>query len=232
MLFLALLGILRQASAAARPDYPAFKIITDRNIFNTKRSPKYVPPAARETRRIRATESFALTGTMRDEKGPLAFFDGSAPQYRKVLKPEETIAGFTVAAVEHGHVKLKNGTNEITLPVNMQMSREEQGEWQVSARAQSVEAPPVAASSSSAPSENRDRRGDRSRDRRGETGRNNSSERGTPPTGSTESPPPPPAVPAEPGPATISNAAPAAISGGTEADILELLRRRREQENN
>jgi len=51
-----------------------------------------------------------------------------------VLKPEDTIAGFKVVAIETSHVKLASPTNEIELRVGMQLRREEEGEWQLSER--------------------------------------------------------------------------------------------------
>ena len=44
--------------------------------------------------------AFGLTGTLCSEKGAYAFFDGTSSAYRKVLKPEETIAGYKVAEIE------------------------------------------------------------------------------------------------------------------------------------
>jgi hypothetical protein len=219
------------ATDGRRAEYPTFKIITERNIFNTKRSAKYVATPKSETRRPRTTEFVALTGTMRDEKGALAFFDGSSAQYRKVLKPEETIAGFKVEAVEHAYVKLKNGTNEVMLPVNMQLSREEEGDWQLSKRSESVEPAPSSSSSASVSRAASDggggRRGDRSRDRRGESGNNDS--RGNSALGASPGTPPT-AVTGEGGQTNVSDGA--AATGGSEADVLERLRRQREQENN
>ena len=231
---LGLAGVAAPATEGRRAEYPTFKIITERNIFNTKRSAKYVATPKSETRRPRTTEFVALTGTMRDEKGALAFFDGSSAQYRKVLKPEETIAGFKVEAVEHAYVKLKNGTNEVMLPVNMQLSREEEGDWQLSKRSESVEPAPSSSSSASVSRAASDggggRRGDRSRDRRGESGSNDS--RGNSALGASPGTPPT-AVAGEGGQTNVSDgASAAAATGGSEADVLERLRRQREQENN
>jgi len=92
-------------NSMSRYDYSAFKLINERNIFNTRRSPRYVPSDRRETRRTRS-ESFALVGTMRYEKGLFAFFDGTRSDYRKVLKQDETIAGFKITGIEPSHVTL------------------------------------------------------------------------------------------------------------------------------
>ena len=66
-----------------------------------------------------------------DEKGPLAFFDGTRSEYRKVLKPGETIAGYKVEEVTPTSVKLASPTNEVQLAVGMQLRREDDGKWQM-----------------------------------------------------------------------------------------------------
>jgi hypothetical protein len=109
-------------------DFSAFKIITDRNIFNPRR---YARAGRRESRPTARHETFTLVGTMTYEKGPFAFFEGTSSDYHKVLKPAETIAGYTVTSIVPPIVKLAAGTNEVQLKVGMQMRREEEGEWQV-----------------------------------------------------------------------------------------------------
>ncbi len=64
-----------------------------------------------------------------DEKGPLAFFEGTSSDYRKVLKPSAMIAGYKIVEVSPSSVKLAVGTNEFELPVGMQLRREDQGNW-------------------------------------------------------------------------------------------------------
>jgi len=53
-----------------------------------------------------------------------------------VLKPAETIAGYTVTAITPAYVKLASSSNEIELPVGMQLRREESGDWHLSERAE------------------------------------------------------------------------------------------------
>lgn len=127
-------------------DESSFRIISDRNIFNSRRSARYVPSSAPRTRGSRS-ENFALVGTLSYEKGPYAFFDGSRSDYRKVLKPDDTIAGFKVVAIEPAHVKLASATNEIDLHVGMQLRREEEGEWRLSERPEVLEPSPNRSSS-------------------------------------------------------------------------------------
>lgn len=119
----------------ARPDFSAFKIISQRNIFNPSRSARYSPSMPTQTRRLRRVDSVALVGTMNyDAQGPLAFFDGTASEYRKVLKTSDTIAGYKVADIKPACVKLAIGTNEFQLRVGMELRREDQGKWHLAER--------------------------------------------------------------------------------------------------
>jgi hypothetical protein len=67
----------------------------------------------------------------------MAFFDGSSSEFRKALKPNTSIAGYRVAAISHTSVKLANGTNTVELRVGMALRREDEGQWQVTARSES-----------------------------------------------------------------------------------------------
>ena len=100
------LGGATGLGAAAKPtddpgaiSYSAFKLIAERNIFDPNRSVRAPRPVAVKAPRV---ESFGLTGTLSSEKGAYAFFDGTSSAYRKVLKPEGTIAGYMVTAVGPG----------------------------------------------------------------------------------------------------------------------------------
>ena len=116
-----------------RPDFSAFKLITDRNIFDPRRSPRNPSrPSRAETRRSFRAEYVTLVGIMRyDGQGPIAFFDGTSSQYQKVLKPADTIAGYKIAEIEPSYVKLAVGTNAFQLPVGMQLRRDSEGSWQL-----------------------------------------------------------------------------------------------------
>ena len=69
-------------------------------------------------------------------RGDFAFFDGTAPEYRKALKPSSNtnndIAIFKVTALTPNSVTLAAGTNVTVLQLGMQMSRDDNGHWTVS----------------------------------------------------------------------------------------------------
>jgi hypothetical protein len=131
-------GAQTNEDTPGRTEYRNFEIIAKKNIFNPRRSPAYVPSERPQTVR-RRTESLALVGVMSYGKGPMAFFDGSRSDYRKMLKPNESIAGFKVTAIDATSVKLSASTNEIELQLGMQLAREEEGEWKLSMRPESLE---------------------------------------------------------------------------------------------
>jgi len=108
------------------PDFSAFKIIIDRNIFDPNRRPLVAAgPAAT------IVDSFSLVGTMSFAKGRFAVFDGTGPDYHKVIEPGGSIAGFRVKEIGRDTVKLQSSTNDVELAVGMQMRRNEDGRWSV-----------------------------------------------------------------------------------------------------
>ena len=211
------------SNAPSRFDYLAFRIISERNIFNPRRSARYVPSERTNRRPSSRTESFALVGTMNyDAKGPLAFFDGSSADYRKVLKPKDTIAGFTVASIESSHVKLSSATNQVELRVGMQLSHDENNGWHISERAENLTRP--ASSTTSARS---------STNRPTLTATNASSSSTNTQARDGELPPPfaeGPFPPESIQPPETGSPEPTSAPAGNPNDVLEMLRRRRAAE--
>ena len=120
----------QSTNAYAGPEYQAFKLIADRNIFDPNRSSRSRGPTEKQVR----VESFALIGTMSYDKGDFAFFDGSSLEFKKVFKTGDTIAGYRIAAITSDAVRLEVNGAQTELRVGMQMKREDEGEWQRSAR--------------------------------------------------------------------------------------------------
>lgn len=119
----------RVESAAQSFEESAFRIVTERNIFNANRSGGQVRGPSR---RATTVEYFALVGTMDYEKGIFAFFDGSSSQLTKVMKANDVIAGHKLLSISANSVKLEADGKESELPVGSQMRREDEGAWQVS----------------------------------------------------------------------------------------------------
>ena len=128
-------GKFSAMTGSTRLDSSSFRVISERNIFNPNRSPRYAPRTERrEYRRPNRVDSLSLVGTMSYEKGQFAFFDGSSYEFRKTLKPSDSIAGYKVIAVGRDRVLLAAGTNALELKVGTQMRREDEGAWHVGDR--------------------------------------------------------------------------------------------------
>lgn len=138
------LALLAQPAGGerARLEYAAFRVITERNIFNAARSGRVSAPA-RENRRPSRVDTVSLVGVMFYEKGPFAFFDGSSSEYRKALQPGGTVADLKLVEVRPNSARLEAGTNLVELRVGAQLRREDQGAWQLAERAE----PPAGTSS-------------------------------------------------------------------------------------
>lgn len=109
-------------------DFAAFKIISERNIFDPNRQPPRTAPPPKPV----IVDSFGLYGTADyGDGGPCAVFSGTHSEYHKVLEAGGTIAGFTVEEIGRDAVKLSSGTNITDLKVGMQMRRNADGIWSV-----------------------------------------------------------------------------------------------------
>ncbi len=111
----------REPNPPARPEFSAFNVILQRNIFNTYRS----GPNRRDR-----VEYFTLVGTMiSDGSDPLAVFSGTSSDYEKVLSPGTLIAGFKVLSVNAQGAKIDVNGEAVDLPVFYQMVRRNGGPW-------------------------------------------------------------------------------------------------------
>jgi hypothetical protein len=129
-------GTLSTAAQSGGPtnthDFSAFKIISERNIFDPNRRPRIAAsPAAK------IVDSFSLAGTMIFGKSYYSVFDGTSSDYRKVLERGGAIAGHTVTHIGLDSVKLSSGTNLLEVKVGMQMRRNEDGQWSIGEQSES-----------------------------------------------------------------------------------------------
>jgi hypothetical protein len=208
--WLALLPVagLAQTNAPARGlRFEDFRVITDRNIFNGNRSGQRVTARASAPQRPTRVESFTLVGTLSVDGRETAFFDGSEPDFRRVVRKNEKFAGFTLKEIWPAGVQLEEGTNLIALRVGTALRREDEGYWRY---AEPGNYGSAAGSWSTARS--RDSERDSSRDRGGDRGRGGSSR-----SDSSAS-----------SPSTASAAAPNAEDA---AEVLRRLMEKREKEN-
>ena len=111
--------------------FKPFAVIAERNVFNANRQDAPVPVAAKPAKPPKPpqTEAFALIGTMSSERGAVAFFDGTSPDFRKAAHTGEKLGDYTITAIAHDRVTLLAEERELCLPLKMQFRREDQGEW-------------------------------------------------------------------------------------------------------
>jgi hypothetical protein len=131
------------------PEYSAFGIIVERNIFDPNRFPRR---PGQERPPSRSYDYVTLVGTMTYEQGTFAFFDGTSSAYRKALKLADAIAGYKVTNIAPDGVKLSSGTNQLELRVGAQLRREEDGPWRLASQSRSYGAPPSLTSTNAAAS--------------------------------------------------------------------------------
>jgi hypothetical protein len=109
-----------------------FQISAERNMSAPQSAGR---PAETEAPSKPTFDSLVLTGTMSYEKGRFAFFDGSNPYLRRVLKVGETIGSCVLTEIAFEQVKLKAGELELELPVGRCLLREKAGQWKLGAKA-------------------------------------------------------------------------------------------------
>ena len=121
-----------ETNSVSGTDFPSFKIIAERNIFNPSRSGRAVA-VANPPKPVKV-DTFTLVGASSSEAGRFAFFDGSSSEFRKVVKPGDSFAGFKIADVSWNRVKLvsANGT-PMEMAIQSQMKRLDEGEWSFNA---------------------------------------------------------------------------------------------------
>jgi hypothetical protein len=151
------IGCAQETNDDSGLDYKSFQTISRHNMFDPGRRPNQPsrpsrPPAPK-------VDSFTLVGTMSYDQGQYAFFDSNNFQYRKTLKPADTIAGYKILQIAPNYVKLAAASNQtINLPVGTKMRRQEGGPWMVAGSAEpdaetplTIPAPEVAPGITSAP---------------------------------------------------------------------------------
>lgn len=120
-----------------KQDFSEFKIIADRNIFDPNRNPRRTTTNNVPRPRPKEVDTLALVGVMTYEKGSFAFFDGSKGEFRKALKPSDSIGGLKIVEVEPNLVRLAKSGKTLELTVGAQLKREDEGEWKSGGSAES-----------------------------------------------------------------------------------------------
>jgi hypothetical protein len=124
----------QDGSGPSTPDFSAFQLLTERNIFNPNRSNRPPRTDSRPATRNPQVDNFTLVGTLGDGGQWTAFFDGTRSELRGRLRQNDSIGGYTLSAISNAGVQLDDGTNSVQLRVGMQLRREDNGPWLVAER--------------------------------------------------------------------------------------------------
>ena len=117
--------------------FKPFASIAQQNVFNTQRGTnppvQVAAPKLPKPPKPPELEAFALLGTLRSERGDIAFFDGTSPGFRKAVQTGDKLGACTVTSIAHDRVTLMADDRELCLPLRMQFRREGAGEWLLAA---------------------------------------------------------------------------------------------------
>lgn len=106
--------------------FDAFRLISDRNVFNPNRSGRRDRGSEERAPRL---DVISLVGTMESDKGLRAFFDGSDSSFRKARRVGESVDKFKVTQIAPNVVDLERDGKPLSMRVGQQLRRPEGGDW-------------------------------------------------------------------------------------------------------
>ena len=107
-------------------NFDAFRVISDRNIFNPNRTGRRERTPEERTPRL---DVISLVGTMESDRGLRAFFDGSEGSFRKALRVGESVDKFKVTQIAPNVVELERDGKSMSVRVGQQLRRPEGSDW-------------------------------------------------------------------------------------------------------
>jgi len=130
-LFLAILVPIKGISSS--PEFSSFKIILERNIFDSDRRPfRENSDRSKPRPNPQQTDRFVLLGVLIHNENSLAFFEGSQKEYRKEFRPGESIAGYRITDISTVKVTLEKKGRQIPLLIGQGMSSTDGEDWSIS----------------------------------------------------------------------------------------------------
>lgn len=105
-----------------------FSLIIERNIFNPNRQKKEPERPVIETPK---QDEISLVGTLVSETQRYAFFDGSSPEYSRVLAVGAEIGGGVIQTIDVSSIQLRLGEDDVSVPVGKRLVREEDQPWRL-----------------------------------------------------------------------------------------------------
>lgn len=144
ILLLALITLIPIGASGADelPPFDSFKIVLDRNIFNSQRTGDIRKSNKPTTQTQTITpDKITLAGVLINGAEVVAFFDGSRSEYTAAVRLGEKIANHRLVEVRTDQVRLVHNGKTLELPVGFQIQREGEEAW-------TVTSPPMATESS------------------------------------------------------------------------------------
>ncbi len=88
-------------------------------------------------------DALTLIGTASSPTSDYAFFDSNRAEYRILVHRGEHVGNLVVESIATDHVCLKDGSQQIVLPITQQVQRPEHGSWQLAAANTQIQWPDV-----------------------------------------------------------------------------------------
>jgi hypothetical protein len=147
-LLVAVLSLPVATEAADKSDFKDFKIVANRNIFDSERTPSQEGDPRPRAVPKDPPEEFRLVGVMISGKNSTAFFDGSRSDYKGQWKRGDIIAGFKIRIIRTSGLLLEKDSRRMVMTVASVMKKNDQNGWELSKSATHVSKSPEPASSS------------------------------------------------------------------------------------
>jgi hypothetical protein len=129
----------QEAEETEATGFEAYRLIVSRNIFDPTRRPDR-PSQSVERVEPPRTDRLEFVGTLIDINEPedsQAFFKSTEPRLQRALKKDEEIAGYTLVAIEPTKVRLQLGDEEVfDFEKGQQMVRNENEDWEITSNPQ------------------------------------------------------------------------------------------------
>ncbi len=115
----------------AGPDFKAFSIIFQRNVFDPSRRAYRDPKTVAKPKPAARLERIMLTGVLVHERGAFAFFDGERSSNSRGFKLGATVAGCKLKRINTDGVVVDRDGEEIEIPVGSGLSRYPGEPWKL-----------------------------------------------------------------------------------------------------
>jgi hypothetical protein len=115
--------------SSPHPDFKEFSIIGERNVFDATRKAGEKPASETASAPAVQQDVIVLTGTVIEEDGAWALFDGAPDVPAEGVETGGSVAGFHVDEVRIDGVTLSNDQGAVQVSVGAGLAKNESGVW-------------------------------------------------------------------------------------------------------